>query len=67
MRDPHTIQAILLFFGSLRGRKHDEWDLPFGRRDGRLRWRRRLPARVLAFPVVSPEPEAVPSEESTAA
>ena len=62
MRDPHLFQALLT---QLRLWRHDlmAWDLPFGKRDGLLRWRKRVPAQVLLFPAI----DAVDDEESRAA
>ena len=61
MRDPHLFQALVT---QLRLWRNDlmAWDLPFGRRDGVLRWRRRVPAKVLMFPTID-----VADEESKAA
>ena len=65
MRDPHLFGALVT---QLRLWRHEamNWDLPFGRRDGVWRWRKRVPARVLAFPAIDPADDRS-DEESRAA
>jgi hypothetical protein len=57
MSEMHVLAGLLALFGTIGPRMRARLrrsptglDRPFGRRDGRFRWRHRVPATIVMFP-----------------